>query len=92
MNSKFKSTISIHIGGAACNSAVVVRMSHFSLVSETEKAIQLSNGKETIWLPKKALIASKGDDPYYKLAKWFKPNSYQDYVLCKSATVNGFSV
>lgn len=87
----FSSPVSIHLGGAVTNSAVGVHMVHLTLVTETEKAIELSDGKYSIWLPKRALRPSKGDDPYYKLAHWFKPSSFQDYVLNRTSRTSVIS-
>lgn len=89
INFNEKELVSIVMGGAVGTSAVVVSMVHGTVISQTEKAVnlQLDNGA-TIWLPKAALTAS-GES--FKLAKWFKPNEYQNRVLMNNRTFNGIT-
>ena len=86
--------ISILLGGAATNSAVVVRMLHGRCDSETEKALRLQLTNGYLWLPKKALIAIKSTystDVSYKLAKWFDFSRQQQIIVEKNQAISGQS-
>ena len=80
--------ISIQVGGAVSSSAVVTRMVHATIVTETEKALQLSVSGQTVWVPRKALV-SKGE--YYQLAQWFRKgmNQYQWSWFDRHSSFNG---
>ncbi|NPV54664.1 MAG: hypothetical protein HPY71_14310 [Firmicutes bacterium] len=80
--------ISINLGGAVGYSAAGVTFIHATVANETEKAIQLKAGNHTIWLPKTALVPKAH---YFKLAKWFKPDGYQNWFFEKYQTVNVIS-
>jgi hypothetical protein len=81
-------TISIAIGGSVGLSCVVSEMVHGQLITQTEKAIQVQCGKDSIWIPKKAL-EQKSD--WYKLKKWFKPDQYQIRFFDKYSSIGGQS-
>jgi len=81
-------TVSIAIGGAVGLSCVCSEMIHAKLSSQTEKAIQISCGKESIWLPKSAL-EPKSD--WFKLKSWFKSDKYQNRFFDKYAGISGQS-
>lgn len=82
--------ISISLGGAVAHSAVFSRMAHVTVVTATEKAVQVKgdNG-QTCWLPKKALVAKS---EYFKLAPWFKPSSWQSYFFEQNQSIGGQSL
>jgi len=77
---------SIFLGGATAPSAIYTSHLHCSVVSVTEKAVQVRAynsrgvlGTTTCWFPRRALITWKGDDQYgwrCKLAHWFTFSEY----------------
>jgi hypothetical protein len=81
--------ISIALGGAVAHSAVFSRMAHVMVVNATAKAVQVKgdNG-QTCWLPKSALVV-KGE--YFKLAGWFKMDSYQWRFFERNQSIGGVS-
>lgn len=85
--------ISINIGGAATNTAVVTRVAHLYIASESRKALCLTaeNIAGCIWLPKKALVPVSGDPNLFKLASWFKPSSWQRSFMSRAAATSGTS-
>lgn len=86
--------VSIFLGGAVTNIAVVVRMLHAHCETETDKAIKLKLDKDVLWLPKKALIPIESlylTDVCYKLAKWFKFSRQQDIIVEKNERISGQS-
>lgn len=85
-------SISIQVGGAGCNSAVVTRMAHVTVVQVAEKTFQVkSDDGRLCWLPLKGVV-KKGE--YYVLASWFRRaiNGYQWRFLQDVSTINGVSV
>lgn len=87
MNFTENTLVSIVMGGAVTYNAAVSSMVHAVVIGQTDKAVnlKLDNGA-TIWLPKAALTAA-GES--FKLAKWFKPNGYQNRVLLDNRSFSG---
>jgi hypothetical protein len=81
--------ITIAVGGAVGFSAVVSRNVHTTIKTVTDKAIQITNDTDTMWLPKSALKVSKLDPRLFSLKPWYKKQlkGYDDWYLTKHSTV-----
>jgi len=85
-------SLGIQVGGAVGVSCVVTRMLHGTITEVAEKTIKIKCGKDTCWLPKKALKKHVKYD-FYTLtkARWFKPSVNQQWFLDKYSDVSGQS-
>lgn len=85
----YNDEISIRIGGAVGFGVVCVDIIHGYISKATEKAVQFRRlgGQETIWLPKKALVQIGENN--YKLARWFRPDKWQQKFFEKYAETYG---
>ena len=88
--------VSLFIGGAVGFDCVAVRMIHGTVVSGTEKAVEIEaeterGNKVRAWFPRRSLLRPAGSTDGLELAHWFNPTGWTAKFLDMTANVSGVS-
>lgn len=95
--------VSIRLGGGVAHSCVVVEMTHATVCTVREKAVELDftppggdrrRHPARCWFPIKALrpfTLPLSGDTAYKLAHWFYPDHWQESCMERGAHISGVS-